>query len=43
VPTVVGKAGAVGIMHDGDVVEVDGSTGEVIVIDRPGSTQEVAA
>ena len=29
VPTVVGKVGAVGVMHDGDVVEVDGSTGEV--------------
>ena len=43
VPTVVGKAGAVGTMHDGDVVEVDGSTGEVTVIDRAGSTQEVAA
>ncbi len=43
VPTVVGKAGAVGTMHDGDIVEVDGSTGEVTVIDRAGSTQEVAA
>ena len=38
VPTVVGKAGAVGTVHDGDVVEVDGSTGEVIVIDQPGAT-----
>jgi rifampicin phosphotransferase len=48
VPTVVGKVGAVGAMHDGDVVEVDGSTGEVTVIDRAGidragSTEEVAA
>ena len=43
VPTVVGKAGAVGTLHDGDVVEVDGSTGEVVVIDRPGSPEEVAA
>jgi phosphohistidine swiveling domain-containing protein len=43
VPTVVGKVGAVGAVHDGDVVEVDGSTGEVIVIDHPGSTEEVAA
>ena len=43
VPTVVGKAGAAGTLHDGDVVEVDGSTGEVVVIDRPGSPEEVAA
>ena len=48
VPTVVGKAGALGALHDGDVVEVDGSTGEVTVIDRAGidpsgSTEEVAA
>ena len=42
-PTVVGKLGAVGVMHDGDVVEVDGSTGEVTVIDRAGPTEEEVA
>jgi len=36
VPTVVGKAGAVGALHDGDLVEVDGSTGAVVVVaDEP--------
>ena len=30
-------------MHDGDVVEVDGSTGEVTVIDRAGPTEEEVA
>jgi phosphohistidine swiveling domain-containing protein len=34
VPTVVGKVGAVGDLHDGDVVEVDGSTGAVVVLDH---------
>lgn len=44
VPTVVGKAGAVGALHDGDVVEVDGSTGAVVIVEHaPASTEEVAA
>jgi phosphohistidine swiveling domain-containing protein len=41
VPTVVGKAGAVGDLHDGDIVEVDGSTGAVVVLDH--EPREVAA
>jgi pyruvate,water dikinase len=41
VPTVVGKAGAVGTLHDGEVVEVDGSTGAVVLIGT--ETTEVAA
>jgi rifampicin phosphotransferase len=41
VPTVVGKVGAVGALHDGDVVEVDGSTGAVVVVDHEPT--EVAA
>jgi pyruvate,water dikinase len=44
VPTVVGRAGAVGALHDGDIVEVDGSTGAVVVVEpAPASTEEVAA
>jgi rifampicin phosphotransferase len=43
VPTVVGKAGAVGTLHDGDVVEVDGSTGAVVVVGQSPVSTEVAA
>jgi phosphohistidine swiveling domain-containing protein len=42
VPTVVAKSGAVAALHDGDVVEVDGTTGSVQVIAAAGGApQEV--
>ncbi len=34
IPTVVGRAGAVDQLRDGDVVEVDGSSGAVVVVER---------
>jgi pyruvate,water dikinase len=45
VPTVVAKSGAASSLHDGDVVEVDGTTGRVEVIDAAdGRTpQEVSS
>jgi phosphohistidine swiveling domain-containing protein len=43
VPTVVGKAGAIGALHEGDVVDIDGSTGAVVVVNDSGAAGAVSA
>jgi pyruvate,water dikinase len=43
VPTVVGKAGAGDTLHEGDLAEVDGTTGAVIVIEPAPLSEEEAA
>jgi rifampicin phosphotransferase len=43
VPTVVGKAGAGDALHEGDIAEVDGTTGAVTVIEPATVREEEAA